>query len=154
MTYHYVESGLDNVWLGNGYTFHQTPYGEGVSVDDMSGLHKAISQWLINTPKRLNGADLRFLRLEMDLTQKDLAGILGADEQALRRWEKNRNKSINGSADHLLRLVAKEYIHGDGEVRRMIDRLASFNALEDTSVVFRETGGGWQPENYFLNNEN
>jgi hypothetical protein len=35
--YHYTESGLDNVWLANGYTVIETPYGKGVSVRDADG---------------------------------------------------------------------------------------------------------------------
>jgi len=146
MAYHYIESGLDNIWLDNGYVVHETVYGTGISIEDTQGLHKAISQCLIDLPKRLNGAELRFLRLELDLTQKDLAGILGVEEQALRRWEKNRSKFINGSTDRLLRAIVKEYLHGDGSLRAMIDRLAELNTVEPTSITFRETEQGWQSD--------
>ena len=89
MVYHYVESGLDNVYLTNGFTVHKTAYGEGVSIQDTEGLHKAIGQWLISVPKPLTGAELRFLRIEMDIIQKNLAAILGTTEQTLRLWEKS-----------------------------------------------------------------
>lgn len=146
MAYHYKESGLDNIWLENGYIIHQTAYGEGVSIENTEGLHKAISNWLIDTPKPLNGAELRFLRLELDSTQKQLASILGVEEQALRRWEKARKKSLNGPADRLLRALIKEYLNGDGSVRRMIDRLNELDTIESVSVNFKETKKGWKPE--------
>jgi DNA-binding transcriptional regulator YiaG len=146
MAYHYTDSGLDNVWLENGYTIHQTPYGEGISIQNTEGLHRAIGEWLIALPKPLSGAELRFLRLEMELTQRDLAGILGADEQAVRRWEKAKSKAINGPADRLLRALYSEYLHGDGSVRRVVDRLAALNQVDKSDVRFRETPKGWQPD--------
>jgi DNA-binding transcriptional regulator YiaG len=97
--YHYQESGLDNVYLENGYHKHKTRYGEGVSIENTEGLHKAIGRWLVSLPKPLDGAELRFLRLEMEATQKHLAEIIGATEQTLRLWEKHRKKSIPGPAD-------------------------------------------------------
>lgn len=149
MAYHYIDSGLDNVWLENGYTVHQTPYGEGISIQDTDGLHRAIGEWLISLPKPLNGAELRFIRLEMELTQRDLASILGADEQAVRRWEKYRTKAVNGPADRLLRAVYGEYLHGDGSVRRMVDRLAQLNQVEKVDIRFCDTPEGWRPHECF-----
>src|SRR5438132_893333 len=64
--YQYKESGLGNVYLVNGYRHHDTPYGKGISIDNTEGLHKAIGRWLISLPKPLNGAELRFFRLEME----------------------------------------------------------------------------------------
>ncbi|KQT96956.1 helix-turn-helix domain-containing protein [Rhizobium sp. Leaf453] len=146
MAYHYQESGLDNVWLENGYTIHHTPYGDGVSIQDTAGLHRAIGEWLIERPMPLNGAELRFVRLEMELTQRDLAGILGAEEQSVRRWEKQRDKALSGPADRLLRALYSEYLSGDGSVRRMVDRLASLDQVDRVNVRFCETERGWAPQ--------
>jgi DNA-binding transcriptional regulator YiaG len=149
--YHYLESGLDNIFLENGYRVHKTSYGEGVSIQDTAGLHKAIGRWLISLPKPLNGAELRFLRLEMETTQRDLAGFIGTSEQSLRLWEKHRKKPLPtsggapGSADRLLRAIYAEYIGGDGTVRRMVDRLSQLNQIETAHVHFRETTRGWKP---------
>lgn len=146
MTYHYVESGLDNVWLANGYEHRKTKYGEGLSITDAKGLHKVIGRWLINLPKPLIGAELRFLRLEMELSQKSLAGIIGADEQAVRRWEKARKKAINGPADRLVRALYKECLGGDGSVRRMVERLAELDVIDAPKGHFDHTPKGWRDE--------
>lgn len=143
MAYHYKESGLDNVYLENGVTIHQTPYGEGVSIKDTDGLHKLIGKWLVETPKKLNGAELRFLRLEMEMTQRNLAAVLGQDEQAVRRWEKNRTKPINGSADRLMRLLYSEYIGGNVKIREAIDRLAELDQIEHAEARIREHDDHW-----------
>lgn len=143
MAYHYTDSGLDNVYLENGYTIHQTPYGEGISIANTAKLHRLIGDWLVSLPKALTGAELRFLRLELELTQRDLAAMLNQQEQAVRRWEKYRNKEINGSADYLLRALYKEYTGGDGSVRRMVDRLAELNVVEKPQVCLREIDDHW-----------
>lgn len=142
--YQYKESGLDNVYLENGYRIHKTAYGEGISIQNTEGLHKAIGRWLVSLPKPLNGAELRFIRLEMDTTQRDLAGILGATEQTLRLWEKHRQKSMPGPADRLLRTLYSEYIGGDGSVRRALERLAAFDQLERAEACFQETNHRWK----------
>ncbi len=146
MAYHYRDCGLDNVWLENGYDVHQTPYGEGISIHNTENLHKVIGFWLIETPKPLTGADLRFIRTEMELTQRDLGSILCTTEQTLRLWEKHRKKAIPGPADRLLRALFNEYLNGDGSVRRMVDRLASLDHIEGAKARLRETAAGWEVE--------
>lgn len=143
MSYHYTESGLDNIILENGYTIHETPYGKGVSIQDTEGLHKAIAQWIVDRPCRINGAELRFLRLEMELTQKSLADILGADEQAVRRWEKGRVRDVTGPADRLLRALYTDYALGDGKLRAMVDRLAELDCIDRGQLVMREVDDHW-----------
>jgi putative transcriptional regulator len=144
--YHYKECGLDNVYLANGYRIHKTSYGEGVSIQNTEGLHKAIGRWLALTPKSLTGAALRYLRLEMEITQRDLAGILGTTEQSLRLWEKHRTKAMPGSADHLLRGVYLEYIGGDGKLRRMLERLTQLDQLQHAEACFQKKNNSWKPQ--------
>src|SRR5437016_11253514 len=78
--YHYTESGLGNVWLKNGYVMKNTPYGEGVSIQDVEGLHKLIGTIIAKRPK-LTGKELRFLRKEMEMSQRALGELLGTSEQ-------------------------------------------------------------------------
>ena len=93
----------------------------------------------------MTGAELRFLRLEMEATQKDLAGILGTTEQTLRLWEKHRNRAMPGPADRLLRALYLEYTGKDESVRKMLERLAKFSQNQhQIKVRFRETGRGWK----------
>lgn len=143
--HHYTESGLDNVYLENGYYEYETSYGKGISIEDTEGLHKAIGRWLVELPKPLNGAELRFLRLEMDTTQRHLAGVLNTTEQTLRLWEKHRKKSIQGIADRLLRALYSEFIGGDGSVRRSLERLAELDQLEQANGCFKQRNNRWKP---------
>ena len=153
MAYHYTDSGLDNVYLENGYTIHPTPYGEGVSIQNSESLHKAISRWLITRPVPLNGAELRFLRTEMECTQRDLAGIIGATEQTLRLWEKGRTKHIPGTADRLLRVLYHDFSGGDVHVRRMLQKLADLDRAENEPTCFSRKNSVWRPKAPVLDGE-
>jgi DNA-binding transcriptional regulator YiaG len=146
MTYHYAECGLDYVYLENGYVSHDTPYGKGVSIERAEELHAAIGSLIAGHPAPLRGVELRFLRVEMELTQRGLAGILGATEQTLRLWEKHRNKAIPGPADRLLRALYLEFVNGKSSVRRMVDRLAELDHGPRPVARMRETKDGWRPE--------
>lgn len=144
MAYHYVDSGLDNIWLENGYTVHSTPYGEGVSIKDTDGLHGAIANLIVSQARPMNGAEFRFLRIQMEMSQRTLAGVLGEDEQAIRRWEKARSKAVRGSADRLLRALYVEYADGDGSVRAIVDRLCELDQVEVSQIRLREDHDHWQ----------
>ena len=58
--YHYQESGLNNVYLVNGYKEIDTPYGKATSITDVAGLNRAIAHNLITYKPRLTGSEFRF----------------------------------------------------------------------------------------------
>ena len=60
--YHYVQCGLNNVWLRSGFELQDTPYGKAVSIQNVEGLHEAIAKVLTEKPEQLSGDELRFLR--------------------------------------------------------------------------------------------
>jgi DNA-binding transcriptional regulator YiaG len=142
MSHHYTDSGLDNVWLENGYTIEEHPnYGPLISIKNIRGLHEAIGRWLISQPRTLSGAEFRFLRLELDLSQKSLGLILGITEQAVAKWEKAREKPVaNKAAERLLRLAYINYLDGKPEFSSIIDRITQLDAeiAEDELRLTRE----------------
>jgi putative transcriptional regulator len=85
--YHYLESGLRNVYLTNGYREVDTPYGRGVSIHEVEALHIAIAHALVETKSFLTGRKVRFIRKFLELTQTQFAALLGVEDQSLRRWE-------------------------------------------------------------------
>jgi putative transcriptional regulator len=144
MAYHYTESGLDNIYLIDGYTIHKTPYGEGVSIQNTDALHKAIGKWLIDQPHPFNGAELRFIRTEMELTQRVLAGLIGTEEQTLRLWEKSRKKFMPSTADRLLRAIYSEFLGNNIHIKRMLEKIAELNLIEGGKGCFTKKNG-WKP---------
>jgi DNA-binding transcriptional regulator YiaG len=146
MTHHYTESGLDNVYLLDGYTVHKTPYGKGVSIQNTAGLHKAIGKWLIVQPRPFDGAELRFIRTEMELTQRALAGIIGTQEQTLRLWEKHRDRFMPATAERLLRAIYSEFLGNNVHIKRMLEKLADLDRIEGGKGCFTKKNG-WKPLN-------
>jgi len=115
--YHYTESGLRNVWLENGVMERKTAHGMATAVQDVEGLHKVIGRALAQK-SHLTGAEFRFLRKELDLSQHRLADLIGTTEQSVALWERHgkipgscvnallavrgRRLKINGPSSHIL----------------------------------------------------
>lgn len=142
--YHYTESGLRNVYLRNGYTLHKTPYGPGVSFNDLEDLHRVLALTLVTKAGKLSGTEIRFLRKEMEMAQTALASLLGVSAQTLADWEKGKAK-ISGPADKLLRVAVRGHYSGNVTVRRMIDMLNSLDVdARESRMIFQEEGRGWK----------
>ncbi len=118
--YHYTESGLQHVWLTSGYVVRKTLYGKGVSIQDVAGLHKVICNVIARKPS-LTGAELRFLRKEMRMSQSALAELLGTSEQNVSLWE--RRGRIPRTSDRLIKLICLDYLKEDVQIRTLIERL-------------------------------
>ena len=143
-TYHYTESGLDNIYLKNGFVISNDPvYGEGVSIVGMESLHKVISDGLTNLPRILTGKEFRYLRIELDLSQKSLARMLGVTDQTIARWEKGE-VPLPQSSDLLLRLIYKEKTEGCGKVSTLIDQLTDIDQKTTMQVFLEEANHQWR----------
>ena len=138
--YHYTESGLTNVWLANGFTIRETKCGEGVSIHDVDGLHRAIAQALANKP-RLTGAQVRFLRKEMGMSQRGLGELLGVTDQSVALWE--RKGRLPKTADRLLRLIYVEHDKGNAPIVSFIQRINDLDQQDHEQIIAKEAKGSW-----------
>lgn len=125
--YRYRECGLDFVYLANGYEIHETDYGTGVAIEAADSLDRAIAAALLRSTKRLSGQCVRFLRSQMDLTQKELADRVGTRRVTVARWEAKPHTPIPGAADRVLRVVYAGHLN-------------SADLLDDVVVLFPEIG--------------
>ena len=101
----YDDCGLRNIWLVNGYRYEEIEgHGKCLEIDNINGLHRAIAHHLVIYRKRLAGAEIRFLRVEMGMSQKRLADCLGMDEQTISLWERSKRRPTV-AAERMLRLL-------------------------------------------------
>lgn len=145
--YHYKECGLRDVWLANGYIEKDTPYGKAVSIIDLEGLHRMIGLHIVNNKPRLSGGEVRYLRKEMDLSQDNLAQILGVSESSVRAWENHRSK-IPKPAERLLRVLYKGSVDGNGSIRQHLDKIAHLDReMYAKKINFsHQNRGGWRED--------
>ncbi len=106
--YHYRECGLPNVHLANGYREVQTPYGPGIAIEDVEGLHRAIARDLVECKPALTGTEMRFIRKLLELTQARLGEFLGVEDQTVRNWESMGDEAVPKHADRGIRLVFRD----------------------------------------------
>ena len=148
--YRYTESGLDNVYLVNGFKRIVTQRGEVVQIQDEKGLLAAIGLQLVTEKKWLIGKEVKFLRKELGLTQNDLAAILGMDIQAFARWEKGKRSREASAADRLLRVLYFEHIKGNPRIKECLQKLAELDELMDDvdsrPIVFAKPTDGARRE--------
>ena len=149
--YHYLESGLDYIYLANGFDYSDGPRGRQVTIQNIDGLHRAIGRMLVETKKNLTGKEIRFLRHEMLMSQATLAKLLEMSEQAVARWEKGKT-GVPKPAESLIRLLYREHMKGDAsgksEIRRNLERIADLeNAIDGQRVTMRTPANSkeWKP---------
>ena len=141
--YHYQESGLKNIWLINGYTLLDDPdYGECAAISDVLGLNRAIAHNIIFNKPTLSGEEFRFLRKELDLSQKALADLLGKDEQSIARWEKS--KKTPKWADRMLRACLIEFYGEETGILELIARIKDIDEKDQEKEMFEDYDTGWK----------
>lgn len=142
--YHYTECGLDFVYLANGYRFVDSQKGRQVVIEGIDELHKVIGKFLVNNRKVLSGKDFRFLRHEMSMSQDVLANLLEVSEQSIRNWEREKTNNIPPSAAALIRLLYRECIGGNNQIKAILEKIANLEEEIDRKVVLETTDDGWQ----------
>lgn len=140
--YHYIDCGLRNVWLANGYHEIETEYGKAVSIIDVEGLHRAIGERIAKHNPKLTGAEFRFLRKELGLSQTSFGKNFGYEGQTVALWEKQSRIPV--LADRMLRLMYLEsMIDENSKISALIERLNEADRREADKQVFQETRKGW-----------
>ncbi|NHB94026.1 helix-turn-helix domain-containing protein [Photorhabdus cinerea] len=142
--YHYVESGLSNIWLENGFQQEITDGEVYISIDNLDELHRLISKVLVSLKRPLSAEEMRFLRIEMNMSQKLLSNLLGVDIQTIARWEKGQS-SIPRVADVALRSLYAESIDEQNYIGEMLRKLSETSIQQQIEkLVFAEKGKMWQ----------
>ncbi len=142
--YHFTDGGLRNVWLRNGYTIRSTPYGKTISFEDVDGLTKTICIALTEKQGKLTGAEFRYLRLHMLMSQKALGQLLGYTEQAVAKWEKSGK--IPKAIDLIVRRIFIEKNSGNTKINSVINTLNLIERVASTRIILSEKQRKWKAD--------
>jgi putative zinc finger/helix-turn-helix YgiT family protein len=134
--YRYTESGLSNVIL-QGVEVAVCPKcgTSDVIIPRMAKIHRAIAQALANSPARLTGEQLRFLRKHLGLSGEQFGGYLHTDRTKISKWERGEDR-IGPATDRLVRLLAAAL---DSELRPGVSAVA-----EHLPQISDESGEVWE----------
>ncbi|MDQ6992016.1 MAG: helix-turn-helix domain-containing protein [Mariprofundus sp.] len=143
-TYHYTDSGLDFIYLANGYNVVKTPYGEGVAIHDLEGLHIVIGSCIADRPI-MTGDEFRFLRIELGLSQVEVANLIGVGESAVRNWEKGRTQHVPRPSANLMRGLYLESIDATSKLSKILKNISHLNReIHHIEMNLEETEEGWK----------
>jgi putative zinc finger/helix-turn-helix YgiT family protein len=134
--YRYAESGLSNFVL-QGIEVADCPNcgNSDVIIPRMAKIHRAIALALANSPARLTGEQLRFLRKHLGLTGDQFGRYLHTDRTKISKWERGEDR-IGPANDRLVRLLAAAL---DGELRPCVSAVA-----EHLPEISDESGKVWE----------
>ena len=103
--YHYIECGLDNIYLEN--IEFRVCESCGVVTPRISrilDLHTTIARAVALQPYPLSGPEVRFLRKQLGMKAREWTVRLRVDHTTLSRWE-NGEQKIGPQSDALIRLL-------------------------------------------------
>lgn len=141
--YHLTNNGLPNVWLQDGYKTGTDKFGPYYSINDIPGLYQAIAIALAHGGGELTSCELRVVRRQLGLTQKQLADKLGRTEQTVLLWERDRaNKcaAIPTDSAQLIKFMVLDHLRPDMTVP------AAFRHIDQPRperLVMTRSNGQW-----------
>lgn len=134
--YRYLESGLSNVILqGVEIAECESCGNEDVILPRLEKIQRAIAQALSNSPIRLSGEQIRFLRNHLGMTGEGLGKFLHTDRTKISKWEHGEDR-MGPTADRLLRLLVAIL---DEEIRPTVITVA-----EHLPLIEDSTEGCWE----------
>lgn len=117
--YHFVSSGLPNVYLiGIKYKVCKTCGAQAADIPAIKRLMQVIARAVVEKEAVLTGPEIRFLRKRLGKKSSEFAGLVGVTPEQVSRWENDRN-GPERSADKLIR-VFYSMLSGD---RRLRDKM-------------------------------
>ncbi|RLJ17327.1 transcriptional regulator [bacterium endosymbiont of Escarpia laminata] len=137
---------MDYIYLTNGYEIKETPFGEGVTIHNLDGLHRAIAADLVNDRPNWTGAELRFIRKELGFTQQTLGAFVSRDAQTVALWEKDK-QPVPEEASNIIRGIYKSRMEGNVEFEKMIERINELDRqiidADERMTAYKADASGW-----------
>lgn len=120
--YHYVGSGLVNVYLvGVKYWVCEECNQQAAEIPALKNLLAAIGRTIVEKQSRLTGAQVRYLRKRLKLRQVDFAAMIGLTPQRLCTLESSDTLAFAEGRDKLVRLIYRD-LSGDSKLKNTLSR--------------------------------
>jgi putative zinc finger/helix-turn-helix YgiT family protein len=118
--YHFVDSGLTNVYLtGIKYRVCRACGKQSADIPRVKQLMESLARNVVQSEAPLTGAEIRFLRKRLGLKAMEFARSIGVSDEQESRWENGHNRPEQ-SADKLIRIFYC-ILSGDRTLRHKID---------------------------------
>lgn len=145
--YQYRDCGLDNVWIEGGFEEIESPYGPGIAIHDLDGLHRCIASCLLTKHGFLTGAEFRFLRTELDLSQPIMGDLCGRGERTVRDWE-SRDELVDEPANTIIRFVYEQRHNPSANYEGLSRKIKQLQARDKEfhELKLRRTAEGWKAD--------
>jgi putative zinc finger/helix-turn-helix YgiT family protein len=130
--YHYLESGLDNLWLCN-VEVYRCQCGESAAIPQPIEIHRAIARCLLMSKSPLSGKEIRFLRKHIAMKAIDFAKRIGVDNATVSRWE-NGKENPSVIADRAIRLACAARLEYYKEAKQLFEEIFPEIAQDNPSV--------------------
>lgn len=141
--HHYTECGLMNVYISGIEKMVDDDGDEVIVIPAVNDLHHIIAEGIVSHGKGISGAELRFLRSEMGLTQAELAILVHKDKQTIGRWERSET-DIDGVAEALIRKLAIEKLLLKVDLGMDQLSLRSVSTAVDQPIKIHVTGSSYE----------
>lgn len=140
--YHYIESGLDNVFINGLEPIIDDEGDEVITINSIAALHVEIARGIVTRDGSMTGNELRFLRSEMGMTQMQLASVVNKEGQTVGRWERDEFP-IDPNAETLIRRMAGEKLIEafDQSIEELVQRIHSPVAAVEINIAANNNGG-------------
>lgn len=118
--YHFVDSGLPNVYLvGIKYGVCKACKKQAADIPALKSLMQVIARAVVEKEAQLTGPEIRFLRKRVGKKSLEFAHIIGVTAEQVSRWENGHNPP-ESSADKLIRIFYS-FLSGDPKLKNRID---------------------------------
>lgn len=134
--YHYMESGLDNVYLKNIIIYECSCGVSCPSIYKMPYLNDLIVNKLFEKRSLLKGNEIKFIRKSLTMSSRKYSKILGVGFTTYSKWENDRqaHSELN---DRLIRTTALIYQGKDPKRATLIlDKISEVKLTKASSVYY------------------
>jgi putative zinc finger/helix-turn-helix YgiT family protein len=142
--YHYVGSGLSNVYLsGIRYSVCQKCGMQSAEIPALKELLTALARTVVEKRSQLTGDEIRFLRKRLGKKSADFAEMIGLTPEYFSRLENGKIADAKGagqSTDKLIRIIYSQ-LSGDKKLKSIFDKrfeqwLTEIHSDEKKEIIF------------------